>query len=62
MAADDVSGICVQVFHLDAAYVVMAIYACCKRMFHVARICFRCFKHIFQMFHLDIAEVYMDVA
>jgi hypothetical protein len=36
---------------------------------HVASVCFmlqayvfRCFKRMFQVFHLDIAEVYLDVA
>jgi hypothetical protein len=38
------------VFHLDVAYVVIAIT-------HVASVCFM-FKHMFQVFHLDVAEVY----
>jgi hypothetical protein len=31
---------------------------------HVASICFKCFcclKHMFQVFYLDVAEVYPDV-
>ena len=55
----------VSVFHLDIANVVMAIYACCKRLFHVASIYFKyfsCFRRMFQVFHLDVAEVYEDVA
>jgi hypothetical protein len=42
-----VSDVCVQVFHLNVAYVAMAIYACIKHMFNVAKICFRCFKCMF---------------
>jgi hypothetical protein len=50
------------VFHLDVAYVAMAIYACCERMFHVASICFECFKRMFQVFYMDVLEVDLDVA
>jgi hypothetical protein len=52
--ASGVSDVCVHVFHLDATYVTMAIYTCCKRMFHVEayvsgvlNVCF--------VFHLDVA-------
>jgi len=41
---------CFQVFHLDGAYVAMAI------------ICFKCFKRMFQVFHVYVAEVYLDFA
>jgi hypothetical protein len=49
-----------QVFHLNVTYVAMAIYACCKRMFHVASIClsvlgvldvcFKCFIRMLQKY------------
>jgi hypothetical protein len=35
------------------AYVAMAIHACCKCMFKY----FSCFKHMLQVFYLDIAYV-----
>jgi hypothetical protein len=57
-----VSDVFVQVFHLDVAYVAMVIYACCKHIYHVASICLRCLKRMFQVFHRDLAEVYLDVA
>jgi hypothetical protein len=40
-----------QVFHLDVAYVTMALYACFKRMFQV-----------FHMFQTHVASFYLDVA
>jgi hypothetical protein len=54
-----------QVFHLGVSNVAMTIYTCCKRMFHVASVCFKCFscfRRIFHVFHVDVAEVYLDVA
>ena len=42
-----------QVFHLDVAYVAMAIHVCFK--------CFRYFRLMLQLFHLDVAEVDLDV-
>ena len=57
-----------QVFHTyistvsskNVVYVAMTIYTCCKRIFHVASMCFkcfRCFRRMFQVFHLDVANV-----
>ena len=43
-----------QVFHLDVAYVAMAIHVCFK--------CFRCFRLMLQVFHLNVAKVDLDVA
>jgi hypothetical protein len=40
-----------QVFHLDVAYVAVAIHVCCK-----------CVFQMFQLFHLDVACFYLDVA
>ena len=51
-----------QVFYLDVAYFAMAIYACWKHMFNVANICFECFRRMFQVFHLNVAKVDLDVA
>ena len=42
-----------QVFHLDVAYVAMAIHICFK--------CFRCFRLMLQLFHPDVAEVDLDI-
>jgi len=42
-----------QVFHLDDAYVTMALYACFK--------CFTCFRLMLQKFTLDVAKVDLDV-
>jgi hypothetical protein len=33
-----------------------------QRLFHVTSISFRCFKRMFQVFHLDVAEVDLDIA
>jgi hypothetical protein len=49
-------------YFMDIAYVAMTIYLYCKHIFHVASIYFRCFQRIFQVLHLDIGEVYLDVA
>ena len=43
----------------DVAYVAMIIYACCMRMFSSVSGFFRL---LFQVFHLDVAKVYLDVA
>jgi hypothetical protein len=43
-----------QVFHLEVAYVAMAIHACSK--------CFGCFRRMLQVFHLDVAKVDLDIA
>jgi hypothetical protein len=56
------------VFHLDVAYVAVAIHVCCKSMFqifhllytYVASLCFKyftCFKRMLQVFYLDVAYV-----
>ena len=50
--------VCFQVFQLDIAYVLMAIYTCCKYMFQM----FQLFQTYVQVFYLDVAEVYLDVA
>ena len=39
-----------QVFHLDAAYVAVAIHVCCK-----------CVFQMLQLFHLDVACFHLDV-
>jgi hypothetical protein len=48
MAAGDVVfgvlDVCYKVFYMNIVYVAIAIYACCKYMFHVASICFKCFR------------------
>jgi hypothetical protein len=52
------------VFHLNVAYVAMTIYACCKRIFNVMSICFKCCKCVgcmFQVFYLNITKVYLDI-
>jgi hypothetical protein len=53
-----------QVFHLDVAYIAMAIHICCKcsnymdvakvdlNVTYVAMAIHACFKHMFQVFHL----------
>jgi hypothetical protein len=46
-----------QVFHLDVAYVVMAIQSCFKRMFQV----FRYFRRILQVLHLDVAYIAVSI-
>jgi hypothetical protein len=43
-----------QVFHVDVAYVAMAIHVCCKCICYK---CFSCFKHMLQVFYLDVAYV-----
>jgi hypothetical protein len=48
--------ICFQVFHVDVAYVAIAIYACCKRMFHVVSISFKCFSY-FQTYVSSVSSV-----
>jgi hypothetical protein len=42
-----------QVFYLDVAYVSVAIYICCKRLFKM----FICFRRMMQLFYLDVANV-----
>jgi hypothetical protein len=39
----------IQVFHLNVTYVAMAIYACCKRMFHVVSLCFMLQAYVFSV-------------
>jgi len=50
------------VFHLGVAYVSIAIYSCCKRMFHVASVYFKCFRSILQMFYLNVSNIDLGVA
>jgi hypothetical protein len=33
-----------------------------RHYMHVASLCFMCFRHLFQMFHLDISKVDLGVA
>jgi hypothetical protein len=40
-----------KVFHLDVAYIAMAIH-----------VCFECFRFMLQVFHLNVAEVDLGVA
>jgi hypothetical protein len=53
-----VSDVCFKCFYLGVSNIAMAY-------MHVANICFKCFscfRRTFYVFHLDVAEVYLDVA
>jgi hypothetical protein len=60
----DVSDVCFKCFIWMSSYVALAIYVCCKRMFHAASICIKCFR-CFQAYVLSVSSgccIYMHVA
>ena len=53
-----------QLFHLNVAYIAMAIHTCSKHI-HILLWLYTCFKHIFQLFHLFqtyVTNVSLDVS
>jgi hypothetical protein len=57
------SGCCIcfthmlQVFHLDAAYVLQWLHTCFPRVLDVYFKCFNSFEHMLQMFPLDVTKI-----
>jgi hypothetical protein len=55
-----ISRICCKCFYLDVAYVCndfSSVFKCFASVLDMCCKCFSCFKHMLQVFHLDVVEV-----